>query len=75
MVSVPERVGPAFAAAVKFTEPFPEPVAPDVIVSHGALLADVQLQPLPAVTLTLPDPPAPGASWLCADSPYVQPVP
>jgi hypothetical protein len=45
---------------VKPTEPLPEPFAPDVIVSHGALLLAVQLQPLFAVTLTLALPPAAG---------------
>jgi hypothetical protein len=60
MVSVPERSGPVFADAVKPTEPLPEPFDPDVIVSHGALLLAVQLQPLLDVTLTLPLPPAPG---------------
>jgi hypothetical protein len=32
----------------------PLPLAPDEIVSHGAFVVAVQLQPAPAVTATLP---------------------
>ena len=39
------------------TVPFPVPLAPDVTVIHDALLTAVHPQPLPAVTVTLPDPP------------------
>ena len=34
--------------------PFPDPLLPAVIVIQAALLVAVQLQPMPAVTLTLP---------------------
>jgi hypothetical protein len=62
IVSVPERAGPVFAAAAKVTDPLPEPLPPDVIVSQGALLAAVQPHPLGAATLTLLLPPADGAA-------------
>ena len=62
IVSVPERAGPVFAAAAKVTDPLPEPLLPDVIVSQGALLVAVQPHPLPAVTFTLLLPPADGAA-------------
>ena len=39
------------------TVPFPVPLAPDVTVIHDTLLTAVHAQPLPAVTVTLPDPP------------------
>jgi hypothetical protein len=38
--------------------PFPLPLAPLVIEIHPALLAAVQEQPLPAVTVTVPLPAA-----------------
>ena len=34
--------------------PFPEPLLPAVMVIQAVLLLAVQLQPMPAVTLTLP---------------------
>lgn len=42
------------------TGPFPEPLLPEVMVIHEALLLAVQLQFVPAITLTLivPVPPA-----------------
>ena len=58
MVSVPERDPPVVAAAVYWTVPLPLPLAPDVIVIHGALLVAVHAQPAAAVTATLPVPPA-----------------
>jgi hypothetical protein len=54
MVRVPVRAAPLFAAALNPTEPLPVPVAPDVTLSHGALLAAVHVHPLPAVTVTVP---------------------
>jgi hypothetical protein len=39
------------------TVPLPLPLAPDVTVIHDALLTAVHPQPLPPVTVTLPDPP------------------
>ena len=61
-----------FADALKPTEPFPLPDAPDVMVSQLALLVAVQVQPVPAVTLTLLDPPAAAAPHADVDSAYVQ---
>jgi hypothetical protein len=52
IVIVPFRPGPVVAAAVNCTSPFPLPLAPEVIVSHGTWLAAVQLHPGPAVTAT-----------------------
>lgn len=61
IVIVPVRAGPVFAPTEKLTVPLPVPLAPDVIVSHGAEATLVQPQPLAAVTaiaVALP-PPAP----------------
>ncbi len=58
IVSVVERAAPGFAATVKVTEPFPVPCAALVIVTHDAPELAVQAQPFPAVTLTVPPPPA-----------------
>jgi hypothetical protein len=46
------------AATLKVTGPDPDPDAPPVIVIHGGLLDAVQPQPVPAVTVLLPVPPA-----------------
>ena len=55
MVSVPVRLPvPVFAATEYSTVPLPLPLLPDVIVIQLALLAAVQVQPVPAVTATLP---------------------
>lgn len=54
IVAVPVRDAPVFAATLKPTFPFPVPVAPDVMVIHGALLLAVHAQPPPAVTVTIP---------------------
>src|SRR5688572_2840635 len=58
-VSVPLRDGPpALAAAAYVALPFPLPVAPAVIDSHGAFAAAVHAQSVaPAVTTTFPEPP------------------
>ena len=58
MVMVPVRAAPVFAATLNATEPLPEPLAPEVTVTHAALLLAVQLQPLAADTATVPVPPA-----------------
>ena len=47
-------VAVVFAATEYATEPFPAPVAPDVIVSHDALLAAVHAHPVTADTETFP---------------------
>jgi hypothetical protein len=52
-----------FAGAVTATVPSPDPLAPLVMLSHVALLVAVHAQPAPAVTVTLPVPPA--ATMLC----------
>ena len=54
MVSVPV-LGEVdvFAAIEKATVPFPEPLAPDVMVSQEALLVAVQAQPAVVVTVAL----------------------
>jgi hypothetical protein len=57
MVSVPVRAVPVFARALKPTEPLPVPFAPELIVSHGALLVAVHAHPLAVVTATVPVPP------------------
>ena len=57
MVIVPSRRGPLFADTRHCTVLLPLPLAPDVIVIHGALLTAVQAHPAGAVTLTgSPDP-------------------
>jgi hypothetical protein len=59
IVNVPVRIDAAgFAAMSNVTEPLPDPVAPPVTVIHAALLAAVHAQPVAAVTLLLPLPPA-----------------
>jgi hypothetical protein len=52
--------------------PFPVPLAPDVTEIHDALLTAVQVQPLPAVTVTLPDPPLDPRLCDVGDAEYVQ---
>jgi hypothetical protein len=47
-----------FAATVRLTEPLPDPEAPDATTIHETGLVAVQLQPVPAVTVTLTDSPA-----------------
>jgi hypothetical protein len=51
-----------FAATVKPAVPFPEPLAPELIVIQLAPLVAVQAHPVPAVTLRLPGPPAAAAA-------------
>jgi hypothetical protein len=65
IVTVPVRAAPALADTFNITVPFPLPLAPDVIDSHGALLIAVHAQPAVVVTATLiPVAPAAGADWL-----------
>jgi hypothetical protein len=53
MVSVPVRGWETgFAPAVKFTDPLPDPLAPEVIVSHGVFDTAIQAQPEEVVTAT-----------------------
>jgi hypothetical protein len=58
IVRVPERAMPVLAATLNDTGPGPVPVSPPVTDIHAALLAAVQAQPAPAVTVLLPVPPA-----------------
>ena len=71
-VSVPVREPAAFAATLKPTEPFPVPLAPDVMVIHVALLVAVHVQLPGVVTLTLPEAPLLGTFWLPDEIEYVQ---
>ena len=65
IVNVPVRAFLAvFAAALKSTVPSPLPLAPAVTLNHDVLLAAVHAQPVPAVTLTVPVPPAAAIAWL-----------
>jgi hypothetical protein len=58
-VNVPLRwVVAVLAATANETAPLATPVPPAVTVSHAALLAAVQAHPAPAVTETVPLPPA-----------------
>jgi hypothetical protein len=73
IVSVPTRAtAPVLAAAVNKTTPFPSPVLPELMVSHGALLVDVQPHPGAALTWTDPDPPLAGTAWLVGAMPMLQ---
>ena len=75
MVRVPSRAPPVFAATLKETPPFPLPLAPDVMVSHPALLVAVQLHPAALVTLTdVPAPPPAPIDWLVGLIAYEQTV-
>ena len=53
---------PAFAFTVNVTLPLPDPLCPELITSHAALLAAPHVQPFPAFTDTAPFPPAAGKS-------------
>jgi hypothetical protein len=53
----------------------PLPLAPAVTVIHDALLAPLQAHPVPAVTVTLPVPPAAGRLCDVGDALNVQPTP
>ena len=63
IVRVPVRAEPVLAAMAKPTAPFPEPLAPLVIVSHEALVVAVHAHPLGAVT-AIPTPAPPGSATL-----------
>jgi hypothetical protein len=68
---VPLREAPIFAATPNTTDPFPVPLAPDVIVIHGAPLVAVHVHVLPVVTATVPDPPSATKFWLVGEIEYV----
>ena len=54
IVSRPVRAAPVFAATLKATTPLPVPAAPDVTVSHTALLTAVHAHAAVVVTFTVP---------------------
>lgn len=59
IVIVPVRAAPVvLASTVNSTVSPPDPLAPFVTVTQGALLTAVHAHPAPAVTVTAPDPPA-----------------
>ncbi len=60
IVSAADRATLDVAAAAYCTVPLPLPFAPDVTVSHDALLLAVHGHPSAVVTATLPEPPADG---------------
>ena len=57
-----------FAVAVTLALPFPDPLAPLVTVSHAAPLVAVHVQPVGAVNVTEPLPPAATMFSVVADS-------
>jgi len=64
IVTVADRSGPMLAAALNPTLPGPDPLAPEVTVSHDCDGTAVQLQPAGAVTVTdVAAPPAAGTVW------------
>jgi len=56
-VSVPVRVGPLVAATANVTLPAPFPLAPLLMLIHGALLVAVHAHPAAALTVTERVPP------------------
>lgn len=56
IVSVPVRAGPTFVPTLNPTDPFPFPLAPDVTVSHAALVTAVHPHPAWVDTATVPAP-------------------
>ena len=54
IVTMPVRAAPVFAATLKPTTPLPVPAAPDVTVSHTALLTAVHAHAAVVVTFTVP---------------------
>ena len=56
------------AATVNCTVPLPLDGVADAIAIHGSLLAAVQAQPAPVVTVTGTVPPPPGTEALSGDS-------
>jgi hypothetical protein len=54
IVTMPVRAAPVFTATLKPTAPLPVPAAPDVTVSHTALLTAVHAHAAVVVTFTVP---------------------
>jgi hypothetical protein len=68
IVSVPMRgAPPRLAATLKPTLPEPDPLKPDVIVIHAALLLASQPQPADVDTAVLPVPPSSPNAWFIGD--------
>ncbi len=59
-------------ATVTLTVPSPVPLAPDVIVSHEALLVAVHGQVDPAETVTVTGPPLAATVWVVGATTNVQ---
>jgi hypothetical protein len=73
IVNVPVRAAPVLAATVNVIDPLPLPVAPEVTVIHGTLLAAVHAHPPAVVTVTgVPAPPAAAMFWFVISSAKVQ---
>ena len=64
-----------FVVALKVTVPSPEPLAPLVTLSHGALLAAFHVHPLAAVTAVVDNPPAAVSVREVGETPNVQVIP
>jgi hypothetical protein len=64
IVSVPLRAAPPFDATLNVTDPLPLPEAPFVNVIQASLAVAVHAQVAPAVTATVPLPPAASTAWL-----------
>lgn len=60
----PSRATPELDATEYVTEPAPLPLALDVTVSHGELLAALQPQPASVLIDTVPVPPEDEMVWL-----------
>ena len=76
MVRVPVlEVLPVLAVTVYVTDPFPEPLLPELMAIQETVLLAVQLQPAPAVTLTVPVPPTEAKPLLVGEIEYVQLLP
>jgi hypothetical protein len=61
MVAV--RSAPLFASILNCTVPLPDPLAPDVMTTHGCDAFAVQAHPEPAATVKEPFPPPAGNGW------------
>ena len=64
MVIVPDRAAPPLVATLYATVPLPVPDAPLVMVIHASFDVAVHEHAAPAVTPTLPVPPALPTLWL-----------
>ena len=74
MVTVPRRSASELLATTSCTVPFPDPLLPEEIPSHAALLTAVHEQPAGAVTATDNWPPPLATFWLVGAIENVQPA-